>query len=161
MPDPPPLLLGEFRRTVDDRSRVVLPERFARALADTAAEHILAKERPGSLSLWGGQRWQQQLERGVKLVESKMQAGRLDGRIQEVQRLGRLLSTRHRRVRLGARGRLLIPAGFREFLAVSPGEDLLVVGAAVCVEIWNPHLWLKYLQEWMPKFRRLLDKLSA
>ena len=78
-----------------------------------------------------------------------------------MQLLGRLLSTRHKAVQLAGRGRLVIPEGFREFLAVEPGGEVLVVGAAVCVEIWNPPYWLKYLEAQMPKFRRLLNQLSG
>ena len=63
------------------------------------------------------------------------------------QRLGRLLSTRHRSVELGARGRLLIPEGFREFLGVEPGGEVLIVGAGVCIEIWNPAKWLGHLED--------------
>jgi MraZ protein len=89
-----------------------------------------------------------------------MQAGRLEGRVGQVQLLGRLLSTRHRAIRLAARGRLLIPEGFREFLGSEPGGEMMVVGAAVCVEIWSPAAWLDHLQGRMPKFRRLFDHLS-
>ena len=95
------------------------------------------------------------------MVKRKMQAGKLEGRIGQVQLLGRLLSTRHKAVQLAGRGRLLIPEGFREFLDCEPGSEVLVVGAAVCIEIWNPPAWLKYLEARMPKFRRLLDQLSG
>ena len=92
---------------------------------------------------------------------SKIRAGRLEGRIEEVQLLGRLLSTRHRQVQLAGRGRLLIPEGFREFLGVEAGGEVTVIGAALCVEIWNPEHWLKYLEEQMPEFRQLLSRLSG
>ena len=75
--------------------------------------------------------------------------------------LGRLLSTRHTPITLAGRGRLLLPEGFREFLRVEAGGDVLLVGAAVCLEIWNPVAWLEYLDERMPKFRRLFDRLSS
>ncbi len=93
-----------------------------------------------------------------------------------MQLLGRLLSTRHERVPITDRGRVVIPKGFREFLGVLPetadeitnepakptkkGKPVMVVGAAICVEIWNPSAWLKYLEGRMPKFRRLVEKLS-
>jgi MraZ protein len=64
-------------------------------------------------------------------------------------------------VQLHHRSRLLIPEGFREFLGVEPNGDVLVVGAAVCIEIWHPPAWLKYLERRMPKFRRLFDRLSS
>jgi len=82
-------------------------------------------------------------------------------RVDRVQMLGRLLSTRHREVQLAGRGRLLIPEGFREFLGVEPGGELFVVGAAVCVEIWQPDAWINYLREEMPSFRHLLEDLSG
>ena len=161
MPNPPSFVLGEFRRTLDQRYRVSIPGELARSLGAAGANCILAKERPGAISLWSGPRWRDRLERGVRLVESKMDAGRLDGRIEEVQMLGRLLSTRHKTVELGDRGRLLIPEGFREFLGVEPGGELLVVGAALCVELWKPTAWIAYLEEQIPEFRRLFDSLSA
>ncbi len=64
---------------------------------------------------------------------------------------------------LKGRGRLLVPEGFRKFLGVDrdpPDNEVLVVGAAVCVEIWKPDAWLKYLEGRMPKFRRLFHQLS-
>ena len=54
----------------------------------------------------------------------------------------------------------MIPEGFREFLGVDPGGEVVVVGAAVCIELWKPERWLDYLEGRMPKFRRLFDQLS-
>jgi MraZ protein len=95
------------------------------------------------------------------LVESKMRAGRLEGRWDEVQTLGRLLSTRQRPVQLAGRGRLVIPDSFREFLGVQPGSEALLIGAGVCVEIWRPDAWLNYVAAQMPEFRQIFDRLSG
>jgi MraZ protein len=54
-----------------------------------------------------------------------------------------------------------VPEGFREFLGVEPGGEVIVVGAAVCVELWQPARWLLYLEERMPEFRELFDRLSG
>jgi MraZ protein len=155
------LILGEYQRRLDDRYRLSIPSELSELLAPDAGDCILAKERPGCISLWSAPAWQAKLDAGVDLIKQKIQAGRLDGRIPEVQLLGRLLSTRHRAVQLAQRSRLLIPEGFREFLGVEPNGEVVVVGAAVCIEIWNPPAWLKYLQRRMPKFRRLFDGLSS
>lgn len=90
-----------------------------------------------------------------------MQAGLLAQRVGDVQELGRLLSTRHETVSLAARGRLVVPEGFREFLAVEPTADLVVVGAAVCVELWQPAAWAAFVTGEMPGFRRRMDELTA
>jgi len=155
------LILGESTRSLDQRYRLSIPLELAETLAPGGGECILAKERPGCLSLWNVAQWQARLDAGVQLVESKIEAGRLEGRVEEVQRLGRLLSTRHRLVQLAGRGRLVLPEGFREFLGVEPGGETMVVGAAVCIEIWHPGKWSSYVGDEMPAFRQLLDHLSS
>jgi MraZ protein len=161
MPDQPRLTLGEFRRALDERFRISLPSELIEPLAAEGADWILTKERPGCLSLWPASEWKGKLDSGIKLVESKMQLGRLEGRLEEVQLLGRLLSTRHTEVSLAGRGRLVIPEGFREFLGVEAGQEAVVIGAAVCLELWRPDAWIKYLEEKMPDFRRLFEQLSG
>ena len=157
-----PLILGEFRRTIDERYRVSLPAELVRLLAETEDQGcLLAKEHPGSLSLWNSRHWRETVERGVQLIEAKIAAGRLAGQTVELQRLGRILSTRHRAVQIGGRGRLLIPEGFREFLGVESGGEVVIVGAAVCLELWRPNAWMSYLNEQIPQFRQLYDRLSG
>jgi MraZ protein len=155
------LILGESTRTLDERFRLTIPPDLAMSLGPEAGQCVLAKERPGCLSLWNVALWKARLDAGVQLVESKIEAGRLEGRMEEVQRLGRLLSTRQREVQLAGRGRLVLPEGFREFLGVEPGGETMVVGAAVCVEVWHPEKWRNYVGEEMPAFRQLLDRLSS
>jgi len=154
-------ILGEYRRVLDDRFRVSIPAELVETLTAKGSNCFLAKERAGALSLWNATDWQASLDDGVRLVQDKMQAGRLSGRVEDVQSLGRLLSTRHTGVRLAGRGRLSIPEGFREFLGVDPAGELLVVGAALCVELWRPDAWFAYIEESMPDFRRLFDNLSS
>jgi len=154
-------LLGEFPRTLDDRHRLSIPQELLEPLMAGGADCILAKERPGALSLWNASQWQSKLAAGVELIKSKMRAGKFEGRLEEVQLLGRLLSTRHRELQLEGRGRLLIPDGFREFLGVEPGAEVIVVGAGVCLEIWNSRAWLSYLEGRMPEFQQLFDDLSS
>ncbi|MEM7317226.1 MAG: hypothetical protein AAF497_29210, partial [Planctomycetota bacterium] len=161
MPESQPLILGEFTRGMDERYRLSIPAELLSPLLGEEPDGVLVKERPGSLSLWSPSKWRERLEGAVSVVESKWQAGRLDGRLQDVQRLGRMLSTRHRDIQVAGRGRLVIPEGFREFLGVDPGEEVTLVGAAVCVEIWNPQRWIEHLNETIPDFGELLDELSS
>ena len=136
-------------------------ENSAEAATAGPFDAILAKERPGALSLWSAALWKQKLDAGVALVEGKMRAGKLEGRWDEVQTLGRLLSTRQRPVQLAGRGRLVIPDSFREFLGIQPGGEALLIGAGVCVEIWRPDAWMSYVSAQMPEFRQLFDRLSG
>lgn len=154
-------ITGEFRRSLDDRFRLSLPPEFVPGVTDDAGQTILAKERAGCLSLWRASEWQARLDDGISLIKEKIRTGRMEQRWSEVQRLGRLLSTRATEVRLANRSRLLIPEGFREFLGVEKGGDLMVVGAVICVEIWHPDAWLDQLRSDMPDFGDLFKTLSG
>ena len=153
-------LTGEFRRTVDNRHRITLPPELASAVTDEQGVTVVSKQSYGCLSLWRPVDWRQHIESGVSLLKQRMESGRLQGRWDEVQRLGRLLSTRHQEVLLGNRSRLLVPESFRDFLAVPPNTEAVVVGAVVCVEVWNPEAWLTVLKDEMPQFNSLFKTLA-
>ncbi len=153
-------ITGEVRRIVDDRFRLTLPPDFVEGVADDEGTVIVAKEQTGCLSLWPCDEWQKRLDSGVSLLRQKIDSGRMEGRWGDVQRLGRLLSTRHQQVTLAKRSRLLIPESFRQFLGVASGQEVVIVGAAVCVEIWHPDRWLDVLKSEMPEFGDLFKTLT-
>lgn len=154
------LILGEFSRKLDERFRLTLPGEFEELFKPEAGKCVLAKERPGCLSLWEENAWKSNLDGRIELIRQRMKLGDLDQKKNELQMFGRLLSTRHRDVQLAGKSRLLLPEGFREFLAVEPGKEVMVVGAAVCIEIWHPEKWLQYLEGEISEFQTLLDTLS-
>lgn len=154
-------LTGEFRRTVDDRFRLMLPPEFASGISDDEGDVIVAKERAGCLSLWKPADWQQKLESGISLLRQKIDSGRMEQRWGDVQRLGRLLSTRHQTTRLANRSRLLIPESFRPFLGVDAGKEVVVVGAVICVEVWQLDAWNSVLRDEMPEFGDLFKQLTS
>ena len=158
---PETFVTGEYKRTLDDRYRLTLPQPMAEAVTDHAGETMIAKERDGCLSLWQAADWQQRADDGMSLIREKIRTGRLEQRWNEVQRLGRLLSTRATSTKLANRSRLLIPEGFREFLGVEKGQEVMVVGAVICVEIWNPRAWLEQLRQDMPEFGSLFKDLTG
>ena len=153
--------LGEFRRSLDDRFRLSIPSELMALFAATDGACMLAKERPGALSLWLEDDWGERLSKEIALIRSKIDAGHLKNRTADIQLLGRLLSTRHKEVQIAGKGRLSIPEGFREFLGVEPGSDVMVVGAGICIEIWRPAAWLEYLEQEIPQFGQLLDQLAS
>ena len=159
-PRPDYFITGEFKRVIDDRFRISLPPELAEPVTDESGDTILAKERYGCLSLWRAADWQQRVNDGVGLIRQKIQSGRMEQKWGEVQRFGRLLSTRSTTVKLANRSRLVVPEGFREFLDVPPNSEVMLVGAVVCVEIWNPAAWLELLRQEMPEFGPLFKNLA-
>jgi MraZ protein len=154
------LILGEFTRTLDERFRVALPNELVAALRADDGRCVLAKERPGCLSLWEASAWRQRNNLGLDLIRAKLRAGKLAEHPERLQLLGRLLSTRHAEVQVADRGRLLIPDGFRGFLKAAAGGDVMLIGAGVCVEIWQPDAWVAYLDRRMPRFRKVFGRLT-
>lgn len=153
------LLIGEFVRSFDDRHRLAIPPELASPLLAGGRKCALAKERQGCLSIWTQSEWKLQVESAVDVLRAKWKAGLLVQRSSQVQDVGRLLSTRHRWVSLAGRGRLVVPEGFREFLGVEPGGTVIVVGAAVCIELWQPSAWHAFITAEMPQFRQQLGEL--
>ena len=155
------LLLGEFARAIDARFRLALPPELLDPLLSAGPRLVIAKERAGCLSLWSAATWKPRMDAAVDVIRTKLQAGLLTQRVGQVQDLGRLLSTRQQTISLAGRGRLVVPEGFREFLGVEPGGDVMVVGAAVCVELWQPTAWTACITAEMPDFRQRIDDLTA
>lgn len=155
------LCLGEWTRSLDERYRLSLPPEMVALLTNESSECVLAKERPGCVSVWNPSQWKQSMADGVSLVAGKVQSGRMAGKLSQVQMLGRLLSTRHRTVPIAGRGRIAVPESFRDFLEVEPGGNLMIVGAAVCIEIWHPRRWSEHIGQHMPEFRELFDQLAG
>lgn len=155
------LLIGEYVRALDERFRLAVPPELLDPLTAAGPRLVIAKERTGCLSLWSAATWKPRLDAAIDIISSKLRAGLLTQRVGQVQDLGRLLSTRHQTITLAGRGRLVVPEGFRSFLGVEPGGNVMAVGAAVCVEIWEPSAFAAYVSNEMPSFRQRIDDLTA
>lgn len=153
------LLTGEFIRKVDERNRLSLPNEFIDAFRPEDGNCLIVKERPGCVSLWERSHKSKQDAR-IELIQQRLKIGDLEHRTPELQALGRLLSTREKPVQIDARGRFVLPEGFREFLGVESGKDVMIVGALVSLEIWNPEKWITYIEENIPKYQELMTQLS-
>lgn len=151
---------GEFKRIFDERYRIALPPEAASLIAGESETCVLAKEQVGCLSLWNAEFWKQKVDERVGLVRHKLEVNALlPADLFKYQRFSRLLSARSREVKLGGRWRLLVPEGFREFLGVEPNNEVIILGAGVCLEIWNPQAWQAYLQKDMGNFPDLFREL--
>jgi len=153
------LITGEFSRTVDDRYRLTLPDEFKEVFKPESGKCVIVKESPGHLSLWEESTWKQHHDTRIEMVLQRLSAGYLGQKMSDLQQFGRLLSTRSRQIQLVERGRFLLPEGFREFLAVEPKKEAMLIGAAFCIEIWNPQKWISFIEGAIPHYGTLLESL--
>ena len=154
------LIRGEFSRKLDNRFRLSLPSEFADLFQPESGDCVVVKERLGCVSLWEQKTWQANLDDRIDLIQARLKLGYLNQKMSELQIFGRLLSTRHRSIQIKDKDRLLLPEGFREFLGVEAGKEVMVVGALICIEIWHPQKWVQYVEKRISKFPKLLNKLS-
>ncbi len=155
------LIVGEFSRNLDERFRLTLPDDLLTVFQPKDGNCVLAKEGAGHLSLWDQEIWQEKMEEKINFIRDKMKAHKLDDQQAQLQSFGRLLSARQRPVQLADKGRILLPEGFREFLKVEKKGELMIVGAAICIEIWNPETWVSYVEQNIPDFNTILNTLSS
>lgn len=153
-------ILGEYSRKLDERFRLTLPSEFDEQFKPEDGKCVIAKERPGCLSLWDAGLWKEKMDGRTDLILQKLKLGDLEHKTADLQRLGRLLSTRHREIQLAGRSRVLLPEGFREFLGIEPGHEVMVVGALRCIELWHPKKWLEYVEAEIAQFGGLVEMLS-
>lgn len=123
-------LTGEFRHTLDDRSRVAVPVRFRTRLAQGAT---LARWLDKCLGLFPHDEWEELAAklRGLPLTNPN------------ARQFARFMSSGAVEVELDKQGRILVPGYLREYAGLSEGE-VIVVGALNRLEIWAPAAWLPY-----------------
>ena len=51
------------------------------------------------------------------------------------------------REKITRQGRITIPVGFRDMLGLSAGDNAVIVGVEIGVEIWNKDRWVKELEK--------------
>ena len=127
---PSSFLTGEFRHTLDDRSRVAVPVRFRTRLAQGAT---LARWLDKCLGLFPHDEWEELASklRGLPLTNPA------------AREFGRFMSSGAVEVELDKQGRILVPGYLREYAGLTEG-DVIVVGALNRLEIWAPAAWLPY-----------------
>lgn len=127
---PSSFLTGEFRHTLDDRSRVAVPVRFRTRLAQGAT---LARWLDRCLGLFPHDEWEE--------LAAKLRSLPLTN--PNAREFARFMSSGAVDVELDKQGRILVPSYLREYAGLSEGE-VIVVGALNRLEIWSPAAWMPY-----------------
>jgi len=118
---------GEYTYSMDGRGRLPVPPRFRDAFVRGA---VLTQGSPDScLRLYPLPTYEQQ----AALYTSEPPTRR-KGRM-----IRRAFFARSFEVELDRQGRILVPARLREFAGLE--GNVVVVGAAECLEIWEPDRW--------------------
>ena len=125
------MFLGENKHNVDGKGRIVMPRAYREELA---GDVVISQGRDHNLVVWKLSDWEREAER-VRSTTADTKNGRAF----------RLLffSTSEQQTVAANTGRIQLPSHHREFAALEPGSEAVVVGNFETVEIWNPERYAK------------------
>jgi MraZ protein len=117
---------GEYRHAIDGKGRVAVPARFRAELATGA--HV-ARWIDNCLAVFPNEAWQRLADRVGELRYADAGA----------RAFSRFLFSGAFDVELDAQGRVVLPAGLRDFAGLK--GEAVVVGALDHIELWEPARW--------------------
>lgn len=120
------MFLGRYDHTIDTKGRLALPARYRDDLADGV---VVTRGFDACLLVYPMAQWAPLAERVAALSISDP----------DVRALRRLLFADAADLDLDKQGRILIPAGLRDYAGLD--RDAVVAGMHSFIEIWSPERW--------------------
>ena len=147
---------GSFTCTIDDKGRLSIPARIrpgdeesSRRKGIPAGEKLVLTEGlDGCLMLYTEEGWATY----KRLVSRKASIKR------NIRYFNRRLYQHTSLVRIDRSGRITIPDKLRKLAALS--KDVLVIGVDQTIEIWNPDLYEKYLNEYGKTYEEVAEEVA-
>jgi len=140
------VFLGEYQHSVDSKGRLVLPSRFRDRLERGL---VVTKGQERCLYVFPIDRWDQEVEQVNNLPRtdrrSRNYARSFFGSASDQQ--------------LDRQGRIQIPQPLREYASLA--KDVVVIGVADRVEIWNVESWESVSDEADEQFAGIEEALSG
>lgn len=126
------MFLGEYRHTLDEKGRVVLPSKFRDRLAEGL---VITKGQERCLYVFPLDRWEEEVERMNRLP-------RTDRRTRNFARAYFAGADQQKPDR---QGRVQIPQNLRSYAALE--REVTVVGVADRIEVWDAANWQRLSEE--------------
>jgi MraZ protein len=136
---------GEYRHSLDDKRRVILPAR----LRGSVKRFVLARGLEECLSLYTEDAWKRLLSKLQDLpVSNKTQA----------RAFKRLLISGAMSADVDGQGRLLVPESLGQYAGIE--RDVMVLGMETHIEIWSFEKWEKYRRSAEQDARAIAEQID-
>lgn len=139
------MFMGEYNHTVDAKGRLIIPSRFREALGD---RFVVTKGLDGCLFAYDNQEW--------SAFEEKLKALPLNRK--DNRQFARFFLAGAAEVEVDRQGRILLPAGLREFAGLT--KDVVLVGVASRIEIWSRAKWDDMQEEDADSVEDIAERMS-
>lgn len=139
---------GEYSHTLDDKDRFILPAKFRDKLKELSRKKFyITRGLDGCLFLFHQDSWEK-LEDKLKNLSFTKQQSRF---------FNRLYFSGAYEFEVDSQGRVMVPAYLKEYAQIK--REIMIVGIADRIEIWDKNLWSKFYEENRKKFEEVAENL--
>lgn len=139
---------GEYTHTLDDKDRFILPSKFRDKVKEFDVKKLyITRGLDRCLFLFSKDTW--------IALEEKLKA--LSFAKQEARFFNRLYFSGAHEIEIDSQGRIAIPKHLKDFSSII--REIVIIGVADRIEIWDKGLWRSFYQDNQKKFEDMADKL--
>ena len=142
------MLTGEFRCSLDEKGRLLIPARMRTEVAGN--EIILTRGVENCLWLFPPEEWKTFSENLIGSTSLFQEKARL---------IQRRMIAPAQETEIDKAGRIVIPQTLREYAGLS--KDCLILGLQKYIEIWSEAAYQSYLSENEAKFKEAAEELGG
>ena len=136
--------MGEYQHCLDEKGRVTVPAKFREALGDRC---VVTRGLDQCLFLYPESEWH--------AVEEKLRQLPMTQR--DARAFTRFFFSGATDVELDKQGRIMLPAGLREYAKLV--KDVVIIGVSTRVELWAKEIWEEYMQDAEAQFEAIAEKI--
>ncbi|MBT9259857.1 MAG: division/cell wall cluster transcriptional repressor MraZ [Clostridiales bacterium] len=136
--------MGEYRHSLDEKGRLIMPARLREGLGDT---FVVTKGLDQCLFAYPQEEW--------KKLQLKLQ--KLPFTQANARAFVRFFFSGAAECSVDKQGRISLPAHLREYARLE--KDVVILGVGSRVELWDPQVWDAYAQETAQQYAAIAEQL--
>lgn len=140
------MFMGEYRHSLDDKYRLIVPSRFREELA---GRFVLTRGLDTCLFGFPMDEWRRQ-EQMITQLPMTMADGRA---------FSRLFFSGASECELDKQGRAVVPAHLREYAKIE--RDIVIIGVSSRFEVWSADGWDAYMSRMSGSYEAIAEKLVS
>jgi len=138
------MFMGEYRHSIDEKGRLIIPSRFRDALGTT---FVLTRGLDQCLFVYPQEEW--------KALEQKLKS--LPFTKADARAFTRFFFSGAVECELDKQGRVNIPSHLKEYARLT--KECVVIGVSSRIEIWSQEIWEEYFRQSQDSFNEIAEKL--
>lgn len=142
------MFYGEFRHSIDNKGRLIIPARFRLIIKDKYIEKFyVTRGLERCLFVFAENDWNllEQKFKNLPLTQSTARA------------FSRLLFSGAYEATCDKQGRILVPSHLLQYARIT--KDVLVIGVSNRIEIWDVNTWEEFSRTSIEDFERIAEEL--